>query len=78
MELLPVEILAIHISKLWMNLKQDLQLPFRWPEAGAPIRWEDGQGTCLGWESDGRLKVATAEGLLRLSAGDISGLSQGR
>lgn len=78
LKLLPTEVLATHISKSWLNLKQDLQPLFRWPEAGAPIRWEDGQGTCLGWEPDGRLQVATAEGLRRLSAGDISGLGQGR
>lgn len=75
---LPVEVLATRISKSWMNLNQDLQPLFQWPEAGTPIRWEDGQGTCLGWEPDGRLKVATAEGVRRLSAGDISGLGQGR
>jgi len=39
------------------------------------IHWEEGQGTCLGWEPDGRLKVATAEGIRRLSAGDVAGMS---
>jgi BirA family biotin operon repressor/biotin-[acetyl-CoA-carboxylase] ligase len=67
--------LAFLISKFWKNLEQDIQPLFRWPEPGSPIRWEDGQGACLGWETDGRLKVATAEGIRRLSAGDISGLA---
>ena len=66
--------LAALISKIWMNLEQDIQPLFRWPPAGTPLRWEDGQGTSLGWEPDGRLKVTTAEGIRRLSAGDISGL----
>lgn len=70
-------VLACHITKLWMDLTQDLQPPYRWPEAGTPIRWEDGQGTCLDWEPDGRLKVATTEGIRRLSAGEVTGLGQG-
>ena len=70
----PIPDLAIHIAKSWNDLAQNLQPLFRWPEAGTPLRWEDGQGTCLGWEPDGRLKVATAEGIRRLSSGEISGL----
>ncbi|WP_257309050.1 biotin--[acetyl-CoA-carboxylase] ligase [Geothrix fuzhouensis] len=66
--------LAVRITKEWNNLALDLQPLFRWPEAGMPLRWEDGQGTCLGWEPDGRLKVATSEGVRRLSAGDVTGL----
>jgi len=73
----PISDLAVHIIKLWNNLTQDIQPLFRWPEAGVPLHWEDGQGTCLGWEPDGRLRVATAEGIRRLSAGDISGIGQG-
>lgn len=67
--------LALHISKLWKNLEQDIQPPFRWPNEGDPLHWEEGQGTCLGWEPDGRLKVTTAEGIRRLSSGDVTGLS---
>ncbi len=67
--------MALLISKLWTNLEQELKPLFRWPEPGTPIRWEEGQGTCLGWESDGRLKVAMPEGIRRLSAGDICGLA---
>jgi BirA family biotin operon repressor/biotin-[acetyl-CoA-carboxylase] ligase len=66
--------LAGLITEFWRDLAQDHQPLFKWPEAGAAIHWEDGQGTCLGWEPDGRLKVATAEGIRRLSSGDISGL----
>ena len=69
--------LSIHIIKAWNDLAQDVQPCFRWPEAGTSLRWEEGQGTCLGWEPDGRLKVATAHGIQRLSAGDISGIGQG-
>ena len=67
--------LAAHITKLWMDLTQEFQPPFQWPEAGLAIRWEGGQGTCLGWETDGRLKVAAADGIQRLSAGEVVGLS---
>lgn len=73
----PAHVLAVCIAKSWNDLARDFQLPFRWPEAGTAIRWEDGQGTCLDWESDGRLKVATAEGIRRLSAGEVTGLGQG-
>lgn len=66
---------AAAIIHEWSDLAQDLQPLFRWPEPGTAIRWEDGQGTCLGWESDGRLKVATAEGIRRLSAGDVAGMA---
>ena len=74
LEFSPIIALAFLISKFWNNLEQDIQPPFRWPEAGSPIHWEDGQGACLGWEADGRLKVATAEGIRRLSAGEVSEL----
>ncbi len=70
----PTPDLALHISKFWKNLEQNLQPAFRWPQEGDPLRWEAGQGTCLGWEPDGRLKVATASGIQRLSAGEVSGL----
>jgi len=66
--------LGTSIIHEWNNLTQDLQPLFMWPKSGLAIHWEDGQGTCLGWEPDGRLKVATAEGIRRLSAGEVSGL----
>lgn len=67
--------LALAICGSWEGLARDLQPRLRWPDAGVALRWEEGQGTCLGWESDGRLKVATSAGIRRLSAGDIVGLS---
>jgi biotin-(acetyl-CoA carboxylase) ligase len=70
----PITDLAVLISKLWKNLEQESKPFFRWPEPGTPLRWEDGQGTCLGWEPDGRLKMATADGIRRLSVGEIAGL----
>jgi BirA family biotin operon repressor/biotin-[acetyl-CoA-carboxylase] ligase len=69
--------LAIRITNFWRDLERDIQPLFRWPGEGDPLRWEAGQGTCLGWESDGRLKVATASGIQRLSAGEVSGLGSG-
>jgi biotin-(acetyl-CoA carboxylase) ligase len=70
----PVEF-SLPIAKLWNDLAQDIQPLFQWPDPGTPVRWEDGQGTCLGWEPDGRLKVTTAAGSRRLSSGEISGLA---
>lgn len=66
--------LAASITIFWTNLRQEFKPVFQWPTAGVALRWEEGQGTCLGWEPDGRLKVAVAEGVRRLSAGEISGL----
>ena len=66
--------LAALISTEWMGLAEEPRIPFRWPEAGQAFRWEGGQGTCLGWEPDGRLKVATAQGIERLTAGVVRGL----
>jgi len=75
MECPPAVDLAASIFNFWNNLQENSQPLFHWPEPGTPLRWEEGQGTCLGWEPDGRLKVATAEGIRRLSAGDITGVS---
>jgi len=72
--LTPPDRAVISILKKWNDLNADLQPLFLWPEAGTPLRWDDGQGTCLGWERDGRLKVTTAEGIRRLSAGEVVGL----
>jgi BirA family biotin operon repressor/biotin-[acetyl-CoA-carboxylase] ligase len=71
----PLIDLALSISKSWNDLAQEIQPLFFWPVAGMPLGWEDGQGTCLGWEPDGRLKVATAQGIRRLSAGEVVGLT---
>lgn len=69
------EYLAQAILERWGRLDQDEAEPlFRWPETGEPIRWEEGQGVCLGWEADGRLRVAVSEGECLLSAGDVRGL----
>jgi BirA family biotin operon repressor/biotin-[acetyl-CoA-carboxylase] ligase len=66
--------LAAQILRFWSDLTRDVQPAFRWPSEGDAFRWEGGQGVCLGWESDGRLKVTTAEGIQRLSAGEVRGL----
>ncbi|HJV89032.1 MAG TPA: biotin--[acetyl-CoA-carboxylase] ligase [Holophagaceae bacterium] len=66
--------LAQDILDRWQHLEVILPAAFRWPTEGQPFRWEGGQGVCMGWEADGRLKVTTAEGLQRLSVGDIRSL----
>jgi BirA family biotin operon repressor/biotin-[acetyl-CoA-carboxylase] ligase len=72
----PLE-LARAILGLWEDLETHREPAFRWPEAGDPIRWEEGRGLCRGWLADGRLEVETDRGLERLSAGDVCGLGQG-
>jgi hypothetical protein len=64
---------AIH--EAWQDLELAFPPAFRWPEAGVPLSWDEGQGTCLGWEPDGRLKVTTAGGIQRLSVGEVRGLT---
>ena len=66
--------LARRILAGWQDLERALQPAFRWPEAGMPVHWDGGQGVCLDWEPDGRLKVTTAGGIQRLSAGEVRGL----
>lgn len=68
--------LAERILSAWSHLGKEAQPAFRWPSQGDAFRWEGGQGVCLGWEPDGRLKVTTAEGILRLSAGEVRGLGE--
>jgi BirA family biotin operon repressor/biotin-[acetyl-CoA-carboxylase] ligase len=58
----------------WEDLASIPPAPFRWPASGVAFRWEGGQGVSLGWEPDGRLHITCAEGILRLSAGEIRGL----
>lgn len=66
--------LASTILEHWQDLGNILPIGFRWPKEGDPLRWEGGQGVCLGWEPDGRLRVTTAAGIERLSAADVRGL----
>jgi BirA family transcriptional regulator, biotin operon repressor / biotin---[acetyl-CoA-carboxylase] ligase len=66
--------LARALMNRWMDLECAPEPLFRWPLVGDPIQWEEGQGLCLGWEADGRLRVATGTGTLLLSAGDVRGL----
>ena len=40
-------------------------------------QWQDGQGVVLGWEKDGRLRLANQLGIQRLGAGEIIGLRSG-
>lgn len=78
LEAAPVLESATAILASWTDLDAaEIQVSFRWPAEGTAIRWEDGQGTCLGWESDGRLKVTTNGGVRRLSAGEVTGMAQG-
>jgi BirA family biotin operon repressor/biotin-[acetyl-CoA-carboxylase] ligase len=67
-------VLAEEILSRWQDLEHVPEPCFAWPQEGDAIRWEGGQGICQGWAEDGRLKVDTAQGLERLSVGDVSGL----
>lgn len=69
-----MDTIAHAILQSWNRFETETKPAFLWPEAGTPLRWEAGQGSCLGWEPDGRLKVVTAAGIQRLSAGEITGL----
>ncbi|HJW09964.1 MAG TPA: hypothetical protein VJ483_10040 [Holophagaceae bacterium] len=66
--------LALAVLEGWRRLDSVRPSGFRWPGEGEALSWEGGQGVCLGWEEDGRLKVAAAAGVQRLSAGDVRGL----
>lgn len=77
MRIRPAVVYAEAILRSWTTLSETPRPLFWWPEPGMPLRWEDGEGTCLGWEADGRLKVAAAGGIRRLSAGDLRGLGDG-
>ena len=66
--------LARALLDRWADLGSAPESPFRWPLEGDALSWEQGQGVCLGWEPDGRLKLATNAGLERLSAADVRGL----
>jgi len=69
--------LAQQVLAAWGDLNGSPEPAFRWPKAGDAIGWEGGQGLCLGWEADGRLRVATQQGLQLLSAGDVNALTKG-
>ena len=66
--------LAQALLDRWADLGSAPEPPFCWPMEGDAFRWEQGQGVCLGWEPDGRLKAATNAGLERLSAAEVRGL----
>ncbi len=70
----PAPGLALALLDGWMDLASAPAPPFQWPSEGDALRWERGQGVCLGWEVDGRLKVATNAGVERLSAAEVRGL----
>jgi len=66
--------LARRILKAWERWDRLPRPAFRWPTPGDALAWEAGQGRCTQWLEDGRLEVQTAQGLLKLSAGDVRGL----
>lgn len=68
------ESLALRILAAWRDLGTAPEPGFRWPAAGEAVRWPEGQGVVLGWEPDGRLRLANQRGVVRLAAGDITGL----
>ncbi|WP_306601436.1 biotin--[acetyl-CoA-carboxylase] ligase [Geothrix sp. 21YS21S-2] len=68
--------LARDILDAWEDLEILRVPPFLWPGAGDAVRWEEGQGVCVGWLGDGRLRVELAGGgFADLTAGDVSGLA---
>ncbi len=71
------EALALRILAAWEGLPPARAPAFRWPEQGEAVRWKDGQGVVLGWEEDGRLRLANQSGILRLAAGEVSALRPG-
>lgn len=66
--------LALDLLDRWQDLAAAPAPRFHWPAEGDAVRWEQGQGVCLGWEPDGRLRLATNTGVQRLSAGEVRGL----
>ena len=71
------ETLSLRILAAWDGLPPAPAPAFRWPAHGDAIRWKEGQGVVLGWEEDGRLRVANQAGIQRLVAGEISELRSG-
>jgi len=69
--------LARAILDGWTRLGSAEPPPFLWPAPGDRIRWEGGEGTCLGWEPDGRLRVDTGDRVLSLTGGDVRALAPG-
>ncbi len=67
--------LARELLRRWQALPETRSPAFLWPTGGTTIRWEDGEGRCLGWEPDGRLKVEIEGRIRLLTSGDLSGLS---
>lgn len=68
------EALALRILDAWAGLPQAPEPAFRWPSNGDAVRWSGGQGVVLGWEEDGRLRLANQEGVVRLATGEVAGL----
>jgi BirA family biotin operon repressor/biotin-[acetyl-CoA-carboxylase] ligase len=66
--------LARAILDAWGDLEATRVPPFLWPGPGDRIRWEDGEGVCLGWREDGQLRVEVSGQIRDLTAGDISGI----
>lgn len=68
------EALALSILAAWEALGAAPEPAFRWPTQGEAVRWQEGQGVVLGWEDDGRLRIANQTGVVRLASGDVSRL----
>jgi len=66
--------LAQSILLAWQDLEAPRQAAFRWPAQGDRIQWEEGSGTCQGWQDDGRLAVQTQTGVVLLASGDVKGM----
>jgi biotin-(acetyl-CoA carboxylase) ligase len=69
--------LAKSILSAWQDIEAQHSAAFRWPSKGNRVQWEDGSGTCQGWQEDGRLAVQTESGMVLLASGDVSGFRAG-
>lgn len=69
------EALALALLEDWWSLGEAPEPAFRWPTQGEAVRWEGGgQGIVLGWEEDGRLRIANAGGIQRIAVGEVNSI----
>jgi BirA family biotin operon repressor/biotin-[acetyl-CoA-carboxylase] ligase len=69
--------LALRLLAAWQGMPLAPAASFRWPAKGEAVGWHGGQGVVLGWEEDGRLRLANQDGIVRLSSGEVAGLRNG-
>ncbi len=65
-------VLARELLDAWEDLAITRVPPFFWPGPGDPVTWEEGQGRCVDWLEDGRLRVELEGAIRDLTAGDLA------